>query len=600
MKKTTLFLLFMMIIGSLGAQKGRQITIIHTNDLHSRLAGFAPELNYSPLSVNDDKTLGGFSRIAAIIENEKKNAGGITLVLDAGDFLMGTLFQGLEPSTGFQLRLMKKMGYDAVCIGNHEFDFGPAKLAEIINSSISNGEIPPIISSNIQFDPEDNGDNALDKLFNDGRISRTLIIEKEGIRIGLFSLMGVVADDNAAYARPVTFSRQIPAAKKMVRELKNNGCEMIICLSHSGVSKDNTGGWSGEDVELARKVKDIDVIISGHTHTTIEEPIMINNTVIVQTGEYGKSVGVLKMALDGEKYEAGKYVLVPVDDRIMGSREVAAMIDEQEVKLTNEILLPIGLDYGKPVAESDFPVECNEQGEFRNSNLGPLVADAIYNYVNKNVPGGTDVAMVAVGVIRDNIVPGIQTAPDIFRIMSMGAGNDNVPGYPLSRLYVTGHELKGILEIMYIAGESTPANYCFYSGLKAEYDPGKGLLKKISKVSIANSDGAFREVDFSKNNPALYSIVANSYMLEYVSIIKKLSKGLVKVIPKDVNGLPVNDMKNTIMDFDSNREGTQEGREWLAIVHYLKTMKDINGNGVPDIDQKYKVAIKSFSVTEGK
>jgi len=385
MKKTTLFLLFMMIFGSLGAQKGRQITIIHTNDLHSRLAGFAPELNYSPLSVNDDKTLGGFSRIAAIIENEKKKAGGITLVLDAGDFLMGTLFQGLEPSTGFQLRLMKKMGYDAVCIGNHEFDFGPAKLAEIINSAISNGEIPPVITSNIQFDPEDNGDDALDKLFQDGRISRTLIIEKEGIRIGLFSLMGVVADDNAAYARPVTFSRQIPAAEKMVSELKNNGCDLVICLSHSGVWRDKKGEWSGEDVELARKVKDIDVIISGHTHTTIEEPIMINNTVIVQTGEYGKSVGVLKMALDGEKSEAGEYVLVPVNDRIMGSREVAAMIDEQEVRLTNEILLPIGLGYRTPVAESDFPVECNEQGEFRNSNLGPLVADAIYNYVNKYV-----------------------------------------------------------------------------------------------------------------------------------------------------------------------------------------------------------------------
>ncbi len=177
--------------------------------------------------------------------------------------------------------------------------------------------------------------------------------------------------------------------------------------------------------------------------------------------------------------------------------------------------------------------------------------------------------MVAVGVIRDRIVPGVQTAPDIFRIMSMGSGNDNIPGYPLSRLYVTGHELKGILEIMYLAGKSTPGNYCYYAGIKVDYDPGKGLLKKIRNVSIVRPDGSTRNVDISKENKTLYSIVANSYMLEYVSIIKKLSKGLVKVVPKDGSGNQITDMKTSIMDFDQNRDGIQEGKEWLAIVEYL-------------------------------
>ena len=88
------------------------------------------------MTVNDDKTVGGFSRIATIIKNEKESSSGTTLVVDAGDFLMGTLFQSLEVKTGFQLRLMKTMGYDVACLGNHEFDYGPEKLASIISSII--------------------------------------------------------------------------------------------------------------------------------------------------------------------------------------------------------------------------------------------------------------------------------------------------------------------------------------------------------------------------------------------------------------------------------------------------------------------------------
>ena len=107
---------------------GKKIVILHTNDLHSHITGCAPESDYTPLIVNDDNTRGGFARIASIFKEEKGGEGEITLILDGGDFLMGTLFQGVELTTGFQLPLMKKMGYDVVAIGNHEFDWGPDKL----------------------------------------------------------------------------------------------------------------------------------------------------------------------------------------------------------------------------------------------------------------------------------------------------------------------------------------------------------------------------------------------------------------------------------------------------------------------------------------
>ena len=90
--------------------------------------GFAPESSYSPLTLNDDKTVGGFARIASIIKSEKETEPGTTLVVDAGDFMMGTLFPSLEKKYGFQLRLMKEMGYDVVATGNHEFEFGPEWL----------------------------------------------------------------------------------------------------------------------------------------------------------------------------------------------------------------------------------------------------------------------------------------------------------------------------------------------------------------------------------------------------------------------------------------------------------------------------------------
>jgi 5'-nucleotidase/UDP-sugar diphosphatase len=101
-------------------------------------------------------------------------------------------------------------------------------------------------------------------------------------------------------------------------------------------------------------------------------------------------------------------------------------------------------------------------------------------------------------------------------------------------------------------------------------------------------------VDFSKKNKTLYSVSADSYMLEFIGIIKKMSFGLINVVPKDFAGNKVTDMKNAVIDMDEDKEGIQEGKEWLALVRYVSKMKDVNGNGIPDMDQKYKSAVKSF------
>lgn len=599
MKKITAIILLLYAALALSAQTERKIVILHTNDIHSRLEGFAPESAYTPLTTNDDMTVGGFARIASILKSEKEKNNGITLTVDAGDFLMGTLFQQLEPTTGFQLWLMKMIGYDAVCLGNHEFDYGPQKLADIISSAEKRNGLPPVLLSNAVLDEKNPGDDALEKLFASGAIKRTYILERDGLKFGFFSLMGVVADDNAAYAPPVTFSKQITAARKFVKQLQDENCDIIICLSHSGVNVDKkTGGWTGEDVELAKKVKGIDVIISGHTHTKLETPIIVNGIPIVQAGDNGQWVGKLAITYNNGIVKVDNYSLIPVNDMISGDPAVDRLIGGQEKIVTKEILEPLGMDYQKKAAESGFLLECIEEGDIKGSNLGPMVADAIHSYINRHDMTGTDVSLVAVGVIRDRIVPGFQTAADIFKIMSMGTGGDNVPGYPLSKLYVTGRELKNILEILQVIYQSTPGNYMYYSGIKVKYDPDKGLLKKIKKISIIRPDGTIKEVDFSKKNKALYSVTANSYLLQYIGIIKKKSHGIINVVPKDASGIPIKDLKTAVIDLDAEKDGIQEGKEWIAIMELLQSMKDTNGNGIPDIDEKYKVAIQCFSTGE--
>jgi len=578
----------------LTGQTESKITILHTNDLHSRLNGYSPESEYSPLIVNDDKTIGGFARIASIIKYEKENNSGITLVVDGGDFLMGTLFHSLEVESGFQLRLMKKMGYDVTCIGNHEYDFGPEKLAILIRNSADAGDIPAILIGNAVFNRNDERDNNLENLVSDNILSRKIIKTEDGIKIGFFTILGKDADNVAPNAKPITFSKQVSYAKRMVKELQNDNCDIIICISHSGLSKNKDGEWVGEDFDLAKKVKGISLIISGHTHSRLDQPLIVNGIPIVQAGSYGQFVGRLALVYSNGNLRVDNYTLIPVNDKIMGDRKINQLIEEQKDKISSEILNPLKMDYYRKIVETDFTLEGNEMGDFKESNLGPFIADAIHFYVNRNTEEGTDVSMVAAGMIRDKIVPGVQTAPDIFRVMSLGQGNDKVPGYPLSRLYVTGKELKSILEILQVAYKSSPDNYCYYSGIRVKYDPEKGLLRKIKNIEIVHSNGRVVDVDLSKKNKSLYSITANSYMLEFIGIIKKMSFGLINVVPKDVNGLKVEDMKTSVIDMDKSLDGVQEGKEWLALMEFLGSMKDMNGNGISDIDKKYASPVKCF------
>ncbi len=562
----------------------QQITILHTNDMHSRLTGDGPEVDYSPMVVNNDEVLGGFARLATLIKQQKAADPAGTLVLDAGDFYMGTLFNTVEPKTGFQLHLMKEMGFDFTTIGNHEFDYGPQALAGAINAAKKFGDIPEIISSNLIFDKTDPRDDALESLFKDGTIIPYKIVEVKGVRIGIFGLLGIDAADVAPLKAPVTAAKQIKTARKTAKMLKKEkGADLVFCLSHSGVYPDGKGGFEGEDVKLAKKVKDIDVIFSGHTHVVVNKPFKVKNTLIVQTGSYLKNLGELTLNIKNGKIADYRYQLIPVDDKIKGDPVVNLKIEAYKDAINREILDNLGLAYSDTVAETSFDLMKHNEKGYQHTNLGVFCVDAIKYYVD-NYGGGTDVELLASGTVRDNILKGktgFVTVPDVFRVMSLGRANEKLPGYPLQKIYITGHELKNLMEVLLLSGGDD--GYVFVSGIKVYYNPKKMMLRKVVKIEMNG-----KPVDLSKKNPKLYSVTADSYLLSFIGRVKSLSKGLVNVVPKKADGTPVTDMSSMTIDFDNNTNGVQPGTEWIGIIKYMQHLKDTNGNGVPDLPVDYK------------
>ena len=565
-----------------------ELVILHTNDLHSKLTGSAPESQYSPMTVNDDKTIGGFARIAAVIDQEKAKDPD-ALVLDAGDFMMGSIFHALESKSGFELPLMDEMGYNAVGLGNHEFDFGVETLSKIIKSSLSNHTIPPILLSNIEFSAESGTDDELESLYHQSVIRDYCIIERKGLRIGLFGILGYDAASVTPAVAPAKFTDPVKTAIRISKKLKKEeGVDIVICLSHSGVAKNRKGDWDGEDAEIARKAKDIDIIISGHSHTRLDKPLMVNGTPVVQTGCYGQNVGRLIIRYENGHVSVSSYNLIRIDDSVKGDEYIHNRIETRKKLIDREILNPLGLMYDQPVTDAAFELSCEEEKNVEESNMGPFLADAIRYYINHLSGDSADLSMIATGTIRDNMVTGKQTIPDIFRILPLGSGMDSIPGYPLAKIYVTGRELKNIIEVLLAAYPSNHSYYCFYSGIRVSINPEKGLLNKVQKIELGDEATGYRPVDLNRKNEEMYGIAANSYLLKFMGLIKKKSFGLIRVTPKDRNGLPVSDINTCIIDFNPYEQGIQEGKEWLGVYSFIKSFPDINSDNLPDIPEYYR------------
>jgi len=331
-----------------GAADGNKtFTILHTNDLHSNLIGMGPASDYTPFTLNDDTTRGGFARLATLIATRKdarKNQGPV-LILDGGDYSMGTAFGAAIRETGGELQLLSLMGYDATTFGNHDFDLGPEGLAKAISVASKAGRLPAVVGSNTDFSKDDATLSDLQRLAKAGVIRRYTVIERGGIRFGIFGLMGKESIFYTSGAGAITFPDAIETAKEMVAVLRETEkVDVIICLSHGGVEQNKDGTFTnGEDVRLAKAVPGIDVVIGAHTHTELKEAIIVNGrTPVVQTGKYGQNLGELMITLDGGKLTVEFYKLHPIDDTIAGDRAIADEIEKYKKTVTEVVFASRG------------------------------------------------------------------------------------------------------------------------------------------------------------------------------------------------------------------------------------------------------------------
>ncbi len=184
--------------------------------------------------------------------------------------------------------------------------------------------------------------------------------------------------------------------------------------------------------------------------------------------------------------------------------------------------------------------------------------------------------------------------------MSLGSGKDKVPGYALSELWFTGKELKNIAEILIFLSVSTPSNYPYFSHLRIDYDPDGRIFNKVRKIELTDHQGNVSVVNTSKDDTKLYSMVANSYIVDNIALVKKKTLGLIKVEPKDADGNLVTDLSSAVADFNATKSGTQEGKEWLALMNYLQQFKPAAEGGLPVIPEYYQNPPKSLVSVSSK
>ena len=572
------------------------LTIVHTNDLHSHIQGFSPEIDYRPDLVNADNTVGGWSRIATVINNTKKERRNPVLTLDAGDFSMGSLFHTLAREEAFELRLLKMMGYDAVTLGNHEFDLKPAGLARMLLSAKAKGGMPQIVFAGAVFDKKNPADDSLAEVFDGTDVNDYIVLIRNGIKIGIFGMMGKDAAAVATFAAPVTFRDPIEVSREIVHILRTEEkVDIVICLSHGGLT-DNSK--QAEDEILARNVKGIDIIISGHTHALHKTPLQIGNTIIVNAWAYGKHVGVLDIIYDNRKVTLKGYKTIVINSAIKGDAAIQQTIEGFKQKINKEFLAGFGLKYDQTIAQTNHDLIMDKD----ESPLGNMIADSMRWYINKydadiNDPSSLVVASLEFnGVIRDSLLMGKTgkiAVCDLFRTIPMGIGTDDTMGYPLITFYLYGYEIKRMLEIL-TSIEPIKGNNFFLqiSGLRFTYNQHRVIFDRVTAIEMGSEEEGYKPLIYSKSNRKLYRVAANIYNATFLKVVGSYTNHLLDIFPKDKKGNQIKRLSNLRVDADKTRSGIQELKQWQGVMEYVQSFKQGNDPGVANLPDKYKVKLE--------
>ena len=465
--------IFLSVIGLIAfekavANKTEYVTILSTNDVHGRL---------EPFSYRNKKGLvGGIARRAALIErieNSNKNV----ITMDAGDIAQGTLFYNAFSGIP-DVNLMHEAGYDIATLGNHEFDKGLKNVKNILKQAKI-----PFVCANIRFTK----DHELQSLV------KPYIIESEhGLKIAVIGLIAPNLKTLVNNLKDVEVLDPVETTREMVKQVNSN-VDMIIVLSHMGIY---------QDIKLAEKVPEIDVIVGGHTHTLLKHPKVFNKTgdktLVIQDGEFGVNLSRLDVSIKHKKLQNYYYSLIPVNKEIVADSHIKSEV----------AVLAQKLDKYKNYKVGEIAFTIGEKGEQIKSHLlkaGSLLTEAVkYRFPD------VDIVLQNSGGIRLQkcIGPGIVSLADILDL------------YPFENSVVIfdlkGKDLKSVLET---SSRKYPyGNEGFLQSLGLEYtinstkvhqvlsSDGTKIIKKGQRVSNIKINGKPLE------NDKYYKIAVNDYM----------------------------------------------------------------------------------------
>ncbi|NLN48097.1 MAG: LysM peptidoglycan-binding domain-containing protein [Clostridiales bacterium] len=424
------------------------ITIVHTNDTHSRVdAGI------------------GFAKVATKIK-EVKEANPNTLVIDAGDTLHGQTFATISKGESI-IGLMNAMGYDVMTPGNHDFNYGQERLLELAGQANF-----PIITANLI--KKDDGTPLMDPY---------VIKEIGGLKIGIFGLSTpeTAYKTNPLNVEGLTFANPAEISKKMVEELKAKGVNAIIALAHLGIDKESTD----TSYSVRNNVKGIDLIIDGHSHTLLGD---IDNegkdTIIVSTGEYTNNLGIVNLKFENGELKAIEPSLYTKDDaaELKEDEEVAALMNETTEK--NKVITSV------VVGKTDVILD-GERAQVRGgeTNLSNLITDAMLNLT------GADIAITNGGGIRASIQPGEITMGDIITVLPFG-------NYVVVKEY-TGDQVLKALEHGTASYPDLAGSFAQVAGLTYTLDLNQEAGKRVKDVKVKGA-----ALDLNKK----YKVATNDFM----------------------------------------------------------------------------------------
>ncbi len=564
-----------------GKTQAKQIDVMFTHDTHSHLNSF------TTLVDGEEAEVGGFARIKTLIDAQKeKNPD--TLILDGGDFSMGTLVQTVYESQAAELRMLGEIGCEVTTLGNHEFDYRSEGLSNMLKTAAASGDtLPELVVCNVDWEAmESQGLNEGQQAIKDGfeayGVKDYVMLQKGDVSV---AVIGVFGNDSLACAPTceLLFRDPVEAVKETVAEIKEKeDADMIVCVSHSGTWEDED---KSEDEILAKSVPELDLIISGHTHTELSEPIVHGNTYIVSAGEYGKRLGSLHMEQNEDgRWSMESYELITVTSDIEPEQKVQEKADSFLAAVDTGYLSDFGYTREQVLAQND--VEFSDlkelETEHTEQNLGSIIADAyMYAVTNAGDFDGkpVDVAVVPSGTVRDTYTPGDITVEDVFNSFSLGIGPDGVPGYPLVSVYLTGSELKTVAEIDASISDYMTTARLYMSGLQFSYNPNRMILNKVTDVYLLGDDGQREEIDDDR----LYRVVADLYSGQMLGAVTDMSYGILSVVPKYEDGTVIEDLEDAIV-----MENGKELKAWEAIAGYMESFPDTDGDGTANVPAYYE------------